>query len=503
MFSLSFDIFSFSQQINENGFTVFVSGILLTLSMYHIMLFFQHRDKAYLYYSLYTFFVLLHSYYRVDNFFIKELMDTYTPYVKFLHASIKWIYSTLYLLFAISFIDLKKYNYKWNQRINITIQISLFFIVISAIASLIYDDQRITEYPFNFVFVPILLFLSILILVLFKDAKVKSKNYLLVGFSVFFIFSFATQALAFMGYSYRIIFYSGIVIETTLFALGLGAKQRNLLLEKNKALRIVVEEQQNNIDLQEQIKIKLDTEVSEKTKEIIAINNKKEKEQQEKMALAFSRKTLNLRMRALQTQMNPHFLFNSLNSIKHFIIKNEKEDASFFLSKLSQLIRKILDNSKLREITLAEELKIMQLYLEVENIRLNNSVSLKIIIKESVNLKDYKIPPMVLQPFIENAIWHGLALKKGVKNITISIDKIKETLQICIEDNGIGREKAAVIKEGRLVKKQSLGIDLTRQRLRAYTEHLSNNVIIKFIDLYNTKNEPTGTKVCIEIPIIS
>lgn len=248
MLILSFDLPTFSQQINENGFTIFVSGILLTLSLYHFLLFFQHKDKAYFYYSLYAFFVFIHSYYRADSFFIKDLMTSFTPYVQFFHASNKWLYSTLYLLFAIKFIDLEKHNPKWNKIIKTTIGISLGFLIVTSVFSLIFNNIKITEYAFNYLFMPVSLILSILILILLKNVKSVVKNYLFLGFSVFLIFAIITQTLAFMGYSYRIIFYIGIIFETTLFALGLGYKQKNLLIEKNIAQFKEIQEHIINID---------------------------------------------------------------------------------------------------------------------------------------------------------------------------------------------------------------------------------------------------------------
>lgn len=503
MLFLSIDLQSFSQQINENGFTIFVSGILFTMSLYHFLLFFQHKDKSYLYYSLYTFFVFLHSYYRVDSFFIKDILTSYTPYIQFLHASIKWLYATFYLLFAIYFINLEKYNPKWNRIIKKTIGVSFSFVFITSVLSLLYNDIRITEYAFNFLFMFVLFTLSIVVLILLKNVKSVVKNYLFLGFSVFLLFAIITQSLDFMGYSFRIIFYTGIIFEATLFALGLGYKQKKLLLDKITAQNKEIEEHMINLNLKEKIEKELDQEVAEKTKEIIALTQRKEVEHKKKLALDYSKKTINLRMRALQTQMNPHFLFNSLNSIKHFIIKNEKEDASFFLGKLSKLIRKILDNSQLVEITLKEELAIMQLYLNVENIRLDNDILLDIVIEKSLQTENYKLPPMVLQPFIENAIWHGLALKKGDKKIEIHVKKTADNLIITIADNGIGREKAAVLKAAKLVEKESLGIELTKQRLEAYTQHLSGQSSIVFEDLYDLKSNPTGTKVHITIPVFS
>jgi LytS/YehU family sensor histidine kinase len=301
-------------------------------------------------------------------------------------------------------------------------------------------------------------------------------------------------------YGSTTLFYIAIVVENIFFTLGLGAKQKKLLIDKNEAQESVIEEHRINLELQEIIKSKLDIEVQKQTKKIIELTKENQLEEKRKLKVEYARRTLDLKMRALQTQMNPHFLFNSLNSIKHFIITNKKEDASYFLSRLSQLLRKILDNSKQKDITLKEELEIMQLYIEVENIRLHQQIDFRINIADAVSTTQLKIPPIILQPFIENAIWHGLALKKGIKKISIEIKKESKAYLIYIADNGIGREKSAILKKAKLVEKESLGISLTKERLEAYTEHLDGKVTITFEDLYEN-DKPTGTKVLLYIPI--
>ena len=142
----------------------------------------------------------------------------------------------------------------------------------------------------------------------------------------------------------------------------------------------------------------------------------------------------------------------------------------------------------------------MQLYLEVENIRLKKDIQFLINIEDAVNLSTIKIPPLVLQPFIENAIWHGLALKKGLKTIQMNISIENAILKINISDNGIGRENATKHKAAKLVEKESLGIDLTKERLIAYTGHKTTTATITFKDLYK-EDIPTGTEVIIKIPL--
>jgi len=501
MLSLSQDWMNSLVDLNQNGITIFVVGILFTLSIYHFMLYFQHKDKAYLYYALYTFLVLLHSYYRADSFFLKDFLSTITPTVLFLHAALKWAYSIAYLLFVITLIDLYKHHERWNRIIEFSIKIFIVLLFIFSILSLVFKDKRITEYPFNYVILPLVFIVSIVLVFFVYKTKSTVKYYLLIGFSFFLITAVSTQVLSFMGISYRFLFYAGVVFESTLFALGLGAKQHKILEEKNKAQEEVIAEHELNIKLQNKMKAKLDEEVAAKTDEILILTKKNQDEELRKLEIEYARHTLELRMRALQTQMNPHFLFNALNSIKHFIIKNKTKDAAYFLSKLSKLIRKILDNSQRKEITLQEELDIMNLYLEVENIRLQKKIDLTIETAPNVFPSKIKIPPIVLQPFIENAIWHGLSLKEGKKTIQIKVTQEAEnSIVICITDNGIGRERAAINKAAKILQKESLGIDLTKERLKAFSEYLSGAISIRFEDLYY-KEQPAGTKVYIKIPI--
>ncbi len=130
----------------------------------------------------------------------------------------------------------------------------------------------------------------------------------------------------------------------------------------------------------------------------------------------------------LRSQMNPHFIFNSLNSIKLYIINNEKENAVYYLNKFSKLIRKILMASKEKEITLAEELETMDLYMNIENIRFSNEINYKTNISPDIDLQAIKVPSLILQPFLENALWHGLSSKKDNKNINLEITNENEIL---------------------------------------------------------------------------
>lgn len=214
------------------------------------------------------------------------------------------------------------------------------------------------------------------------------------------------------------------------------------------------------------------------------------------------RKVLSLEQNMLRSQMNPHFLFNSLNSIKLYIINNEQKNAVHYLNKFSKLIRKILEASSTKEINLSEELETIELYMNIENIRFSNEIDFKISIDENIDVDLIKIPSLALQPFLENALWHGLSPKDGEKKIQLNVaKKTNGHATISIEDNGVGRVAAEVNKENRVLKRKSVGINITKERLANFAKDYQNNFEVEIIDLFDDSGNPRGTKVVIDIPI--
>ena len=214
------------------------------------------------------------------------------------------------------------------------------------------------------------------------------------------------------------------------------------------------------------------------------------------------KKILTLEQDVLRSQMNPHFIFNALNSIKHYIVNNEQKNAVHYLNKFSKLIRKILESSTVKEVSLKEELNIIDLYMNIENIRFSNEINYNIKVEDNLNISKIKVPPLVLQPFLENALWHGLSSKKGDKIIQLNVFKLsKEYIQIDIEDNGIGRSASAKIKSNKVIHKKSIGIELTKERLNNFIKDFQNPFSLIFNDLVDENKNPLGTKVALKIPL--
>lgn len=208
-------------------------------------------------------------------------------------------------------------------------------------------------------------------------------------------------------------------------------------------------------------------------------------------------RALKAESRALKSQMNPHFIFNSLNSIDSFIINNEPEIASDYLTKFSKLMRSILEYSNHDTISLDDELKSLQVYLKMEQMRFKNKFKFHIDVDESIDKQKTMIPTMVIQPFVENAIWHGLIQKNECGSIEIKASHRNSKLQIDIIDDGIGRQKASAIKSKTATKRKSYGMRITKERMKLLEQLEGKGGSIEVIDLIDENKNPLGTQVSI------
>ena len=482
---------------------IFVSGFLFILGVYHFFLYFQHKDKSYLFYSLYSLILFIYTFHRDSHFLLTRIISPYISEIKFLYDPIKWLFSIVYIYFVMNFIELYKYNPFWNKILKKYAKYSLWALGLLVIYSIVQDNNKLMGLVYNFIFIPFTFIISIITLyVIYKTAS-PVKYYLIIGSGVFLIITTFSHFLTYTGQPFRVLFYAAISFEMLMFALGLGKKQKIILEEKNAWQKQIIREQEENLRLKDQLAKHLDQKVKNKTTEIVNLKEVNEAAQREKMALKYSKELLRLRMMALQAQMNPHFLFNSLNSIKHFIINNEQKKSISYLTKFAKLIRNVLDYSGLQEISLKEEIELMKLYLEIENLRFNYELNYNFNIDPGINLNQIKIPPLILQALIENAIWHGLAPKKKNMKLDINIKKGENAIHIEIIDNGIGREQANRIKNTKsdMLKKKAMGINITEERLKVFSEGFNNKYQMNFVDLKDAVGNSIGTKVELVIPM--
>jgi len=233
------------------------------------------------------------------------------------------------------------------------------------------------------------------------------------------------------------------------------------------------------------------------------IRAEEEKQKAQIEVLQNKQKATESRLQSLRLQMNPHFLFNALNSIQQMILANEEMVATKYLSRFSKLLRSILIHSDKESISLREELDILKLYVELESVRFKEAFSYTIECDEDIDTDEVKIPTLLIQPFVENAIWHGLMHKEGMRQLKISFTDKDDHVQCIIEDNGIGRQAAREMKitSGQDKKHTSKGIAVSLERLKAMHKSGGATGSLEIIDMTDADGVALGTRVEINLPI--
>ena len=232
--------------------------------------------------------------------------------------------------------------------------------------------------------------------------------------------------------------------------------------------------------------------------------------------LVLQRDLVRLEQQRLASQMNPHFLFNALNSVKSYLISNEGDVAVQYLTKFAKLMRRILTSTIDEEVPLAEELENCRLYVAVENARFDEAIDFEITVDPEVDPEAVTVPPLVLQPFLENALWHGLRQKRGERLLELEVRALEprarrrpgrdappdgepEGFELVVRDNGIGRDAARATQSERKFRRSSLGLPITRQRLDHFARRHGRTARFRIADLAHADGSPAGTEVILRV----
>lgn len=417
------------------------------------------------------------------------------------------LYNCYYFIFAASFLNLEKHLPQLNRVIR---RIAYGFLIVGSIGYLflvLLGKASLFVYFFLFLVLPVVEILAIITIYKVLFIKDQFKYYMVIGTVVYHLGAYISLYLSvtkqpdFLGIEPISWFTFGIIFETVIFALGLGLRIYQVYEERNQTRLSLISELQKNEKLKQSINEKLQIEVAQKTKEVAQLIEDKKEQEKEKIRLQYEQELLEMTLTSLRNQMNPHFIFNALNSIKNAIIHKRKEDAVSYLNKFSKILREILKNSNSEECSLKEEIETLRLYVNLENIRFEKKIDFEIINEQNLNLNEFKIPPLLLQPLVENSIWHGLSLVNKQKRILLRIFRNHDKyLTIEVEDNGIGRERAMEIKSKKVFQRPSIGLQLSTDRLKLFGKNRSEHYGISIVDLYGDDQEASGTKVVLKIP---
>lgn len=204
-----------------------------------------------------------------------------------------------------------------------------------------------------------------------------------------------------------------------------------------------------------------------------------------------------LALKGLRSQMNPHFIFNALNSVNNYIARNDERSANRYLSDFSQLMRTVLENSEKDFIPLSEELELLELYLKLEHARFPDKFEYEISTDPGVDLEAFQIPPMLLQPYLENAVWHGLRYKEEKGTLLVAVKPLApRAVTITVTDNGIGRKRSAAMKTRNQQKQQSRGMGNIRRRVDILNRMYGDRITVSVYDL---NPDGSGTKVVLNL----
>jgi LytS/YehU family sensor histidine kinase len=217
--------------------------------------------------------------------------------------------------------------------------------------------------------------------------------------------------------------------------------------------------------------------------------------------LRVNRLIAELEIKALISQMNPHFVFNCLTSIQELVMSSKLDKAMHYLTQFSRLLRIVLQSSDKSVTVLSDELTLLEAYLELESLRFEGQFKYEIRVEDGIDAEEITIPSFLIQPFVENGLWHGLMHKKGDRTMTISFTLKDEEVLICrVDDNGIGRAQAARAKRKSIKVRESMGIRMTSDRIKLMNEQ-DHTASLEIIDKKDEEGVATGTEVVITLPV--
>lgn len=484
---------------NYNGLGWAVTSVLFYLSVYHFLLFVKSKEKFYLFYSLYALINAVILIKRVKGVFVESIYNEFSNF--FIHTNFPFQFASylIFSFFLIEILNFRKHFPKFTRFFSYyALSTSLIFGVL-VLGRYLWDGYEMMRGYYILVFMPCTLIFLIYGIYLTVKTGEKVRYFILVGYLTLGISSFLLAYLTFgkelsFTNKYYYIYYLAVIVENFLYTYALAIKQREVYEEKFEIQNVLVDKLRENDDLRERLNENLKDELKLKESQISYLEADAEEQRVAKLSADYEKQITVLHLQSLRSQMNPHFIFNALNSIKVFLIESDKENAILYLNRFAKLIRMVLESSREFKISLGEELDIAKLYLSLEAIRFEDGIDFTIDVERGISLRDTKVPPLVFQPFLENAVWHGLMPKKGPKSILIRVYTSQHGVSVSIRDNGIGRDRSNEMKAHQTIQKQSIGILLSADRLKFFNQSEKFNYYFEILDHDGTTSYK-GTEV--------
>lgn len=506
----SFPVYNSDDNKRNFGFTLqylFILGMVLIMFIFYLLAYFYLKDKIYLFYTFYLLITFCQILYMAQYVFTKNIKMFNVIGNSAVDESTKGLMIFFYSIFyqqAFRFTKKDKVLFYSTMALK---YISLVYVSVIVFGHLFSVSFYNEPFIYSLYRIPIFFFSIVTLLATYRiENKTLFQKIIFLGSIVYTVFTAIStlQKINFPIKDFYVdvnILYLGVALELIIFSVALIIRIKDSFLANEKLKdKLIVELQQNEEFIKNENSI-LEEKVKERVSEIKQQNLLIEEQQKQALIQSFEKEKVEIQMQALSAQMNPHFIFNCMNSIQHSIVTNNTEKASVMLHDFASLIRMVLENSSQPDITLENEIKLLETYLKLEQIRTNNSFDYKIDVDSSVSVDFIKIPTMMLQPFLENAIWHGFKLINYKGKIQVEFSLLENSVACNIIDNGIGRKKANQIKHQDV--KKSMAIQIIQNRISLLNRTLTNNsASLEIVDLYDEQQTPVGTNVSIILPIL-
>lgn len=513
---LSLSHFEHTQQIyfQRDAMYIFVLlGMLIVFLSTAIINYIQLPDRSYLYFAAYMLGLIFYFALRVDTKPYQVSWFHQFPALKYYWdvPALLFCFYFMYLLFGNSFLNLRE-RFPFLQRVFIVVSYLIGIIIVVCVAFIVRGSYHISYRLYGYVYLASLL-PSVLVFIMLAR---RSRHHPLIRFFVFGATSLFISALfAFVTHMGENGFYSGtaqltipspiivvgMLLQAMFFLAGLSYRNKLVHQERTKTQEMLIKQLNKNKELQRKLNEQLEELVKEQTTEIL--RKKQELEEQRKLQndFEYGKKLAEIELKAIRAQINPHFIFNCLNSIQLFVMQRDFELAQKYLSDFSYLIRKTLDFSRRNFIALTDEITYLNTYLGLEKMRFENKMEFEIRVDPDLAISELEVPSMLLQPYVENAVKHGMNNSfQPIGQLLITFGQAgPDMLECIIEDNGIGIEKTKALRT--MPKShQSSGMEISFNRAELLNKMFNTGIQIEIIDKARHEEQGSGTRVRVLIP---
>lgn len=488
-------------------------GMLLVLLGIAIINYMQLPDRSYLYFAAYIVGLLLFFALRLDGKPYQQSVFHHWPMLKYYGdvPALLFSFYLMYLLFGISFLNLKE-RYPYMERVFTLVAAITGGIIIICIFCIAREQYHLPAIIYSYVYLGTLLPLLAVFLALAKRSRHHPLvRFFLIGSLCFYVAclgSFLTQirplglisALGELS-ALSMLMIAGVLLQALFFLAGLSYRNKLVHHERTRTQEMLIKQLNKNKELQRKLNEQLEELVKEQTSEILRKNQELEEQRKLQLEIEYDKKLTEIELRAIRAQINPHFIFNCLNSIQLFVMQRDYEYAQKYLSDFSYLIRKTLDFSRRNFITLTDEITYLNTYLGLEKMRFEHKMEYDIRLDPDIATAEMEIPAMLLQPYVENAVKHGMTNPhQSIGSLVIRFNQLKGDLLECvIEDNGIGINQAKLLNT--LPKHhQSSGMEISFTRAELLNKMYNTGIHIEIIDKSGRNFTESGTIVRILIP---